>query len=256
LQINKSIMKGISFILLTLFFFQVSFSQTEKLLKGIVLDENFPIQGVDVINFSTKKSTVTNSNGEFYISAKYKDTLLFYTKKHNDKKIILSPENIEESNFSIELILKPLELEEVIVEKISIPHISSDLAFSDKLKLEKQQTNPKNPFVYDGTIVNGIDFIRMGEDFSRLIKMIFKPKEKVIKTNTKIEFKDYVNLNFNQDFFINTLKLQPEEIILFIEFCNADSRSKTLIENINILSTMDFLIAKNIEFKKMSLSDK
>lgn len=101
-----------------------------------------------------------------------------------------------------------------------------------------------------------MDFIRMGEDFSRLIKKIFKPKEKVIKTNTKIEFKDYLNLNFNQDFFINTLKLQPEEIILFIEFCNADSKSKTLIENINILSTMDFLIAKNIEFKKMSLSDK
>jgi hypothetical protein len=249
-------MKVISFIFLTLLVFQFSFSQTEKLLKGIVLDENFPVQGVDVINFSTKKITVTNSNGVFYISVKYNDTLFFYSKKHNDKKIILSQENIQDSDFSIKLILKPLELEEIIIQKISLPHISSNLAFSDKLKLEKQQTNPKNPFVYDGTIVNGMDFIRMGEDFSRLIKKIFKQKEKVIKTNTKIEFKDYVNLNFNQDFFTNTLKLQTEEIILFIEFCNADSKSKTLIENINILSTMDFLIVKNIEFKKMSSSNK
>jgi hypothetical protein len=54
-----------------------------------------------------------------------------------------------------------------------------------------------------------------------------------------------------QDFFHKTLALKPNEIALFLDFCDADSQSKTLIENNNVLSLMDFLLAKNIEFKKL-----
>lgn len=244
-------MKGINFILLILFVFQFSYSQTEKLFKGKVFCENYPIKGVDIINVNTRKITMTDNEGYFFIVAKSRDVIFFISKKHDEKKIILSQEDTDNNNFSMELVLKPIELDGVVINKKYLASVYSDQNFSDKLKLEKAQANPKNPFVYDGTIVNGMDFIRMGKDFSKLIRKIFKVESKVVKKINKIEFKEYVASNFNQDFFINKLKLQPEEIALFLDFCDADSKSKTLIENINILSTMDFLFTKNIEFKKL-----
>ena len=242
-------------MLLLLITFHFSFSQSEKTIKGTILNDGFSVQGVDVINFNNKKSTVTDDNGVFYISAKYNDILYFYSKKYLDKKIILNQKNIEEGAISIELILISIELNEVTVKKYSLPHISSNQAFNDQLKLEKQQKSLKNPNVYDGTIVNGMDFMRMGGDFIKLIKKVFKPKEKYPKVTTKIGFNDYVNLNFKEDFFIKELKLEPKQISSFIEFCNADSKSIPLMEDINILKTMDFLIVKNLEFKKIATSD-
>ena len=51
-------------------------------------------------------------------------------------------------------------------------------------------------------------------------------------------------------------KLRPEEKELFIEFCDADPRSKTILEHNNVLTTMDFLYAKNEMFKKLKSETK
>jgi hypothetical protein len=47
-----------------LFVFHFGFSQTEKLLKGVVSSENFLLENVDVNNKNSQKSTTTNDKGE------------------------------------------------------------------------------------------------------------------------------------------------------------------------------------------------
>ena len=47
--------------IILLFVFQFGFSQTEKLINGKVLHEQFPVGKVDVVNFSSKKVAVTNA---------------------------------------------------------------------------------------------------------------------------------------------------------------------------------------------------
>jgi hypothetical protein len=67
----------------------------------------------------------------------------------------------------------------------------------------------------------------------------------------ELEFKKIASATCNQDFFDKTLQIKPDEIALFLEFCDADPKSKTILENTNPLKVMDFLFAKNVEFKKL-----
>ena len=83
-----------------------------------------------------------------------------------------------------------------------------------------------------------------------ILDLFIKKKEYKKEIVSKIKFKELVKTNYTETFFVNTLKLKPEEVALFLEFCDADPKSKTVLENTNPLKLMDFLFAKNVEFKK------
>ncbi|MFV8345966.1 hypothetical protein [Flavobacterium sp. ZB4P13] len=243
--------KNYFFVSLLVFVFQSGFSQSEKLINGKVLHEQFPVGKVEVANFSSKKTTITNASGEFSMLVKAGDELIFISKDHDIKKIVLDQKTINKSNLIILLILKPEQLEEVVVTKMPSIKLSTDKAYEqgklDKLALEKAAKRLKTG-VYDGSIENGMDFMRIG---GMILGLFVKEKEKVKKTVPQIEFKALATTTCNHKFYIETLKLKPEEIALFLQFCDADPKSKTLLENSNILSMMDFLSTKNIEFKKL-----
>ena len=114
------------FLLIFIFLiqFQNSFSQTEKLIHGKVLHENFPVQGVKVINLNTEKSIVTNNNGDFLIRAKPDDMLVFYELEYNYKRKQLTEKEIYDDYIVIRLDKKPIELKEVIVEKSNLDAVS------------------------------------------------------------------------------------------------------------------------------------
>jgi hypothetical protein len=242
----------IYFSLALLFFvLQSSFSQTEKLIHGKVLHEQFPVGKVEVANFNSKKTTITNAAGEFSILVKAGDALLFISKNHDIKKIVVDQKTIDQNNLIISLILKPEQLEEVVITKMPSIKLSTDKGYEqgklDKYALEKSARSLKTG-VYNGTIENGMDFMRIG---GMILNLFRKEKEKVTPGPPKIEFIALAKSSCDQLFYIETLKLKPDEIPLFLQFCDADPKSKTLIENHNILSMMDFLSSKNIEFKKL-----
>lgn len=231
--------------------FQFCYAQNEKLISGKVMNLNLPITGIDVVNYSTKKVAKTDSKGEFSIYANVGDVFIIIEKEYLDKKISLLQSDFERNNFQIYLEKKPIELEDVKITKSYLPHIHSNQAFSDELKLAKQQATPKVIGVYNGTIENGMDFNRMGSDLYKIVKKLFKNDSEPIKLPKPIGFKNFIETNIDADFYVKNLKLEQYEIPLFIEFCDKDSKSKDIVVNLNTLTVMDFLMVKNIEFKKM-----
>ena len=222
--------------------YQFGFSQTEKLIQAKVVCENFPLQGIEVLNLASKRTTISDSNGKFSILAKAKDTLMFVSKNYEYKRFLLKKEDLESNNLIISLTRKPEQLDEiVIISKVSFPKIKFDKNIANQLKLEKESNNPKPIGVYDGTIPNGLG---MTINLSSGRKKIHQ-----------IEFKELIKKSYNDSFYIETWELKPEEIGLFIEFCDADPKSKTVLENTNPLRLMDFLLSKKIEFKKMLASE-
>ncbi|WP_395056178.1 hypothetical protein [Flavobacterium sp.] len=236
---------------LLFFVFQSGFSQTDKLINGKVLHEQFPVAKVEVANFNSKKTTITNAAGEFSILVKAGDAILFISKSHDIKKIVLDQKTIDQNNLIISLILKPEQLEEVVITKMPSIKLSTDKGYEqgklDKYALEKSARSLKTG-VYNGSIENGMDLMRIG---GMILGLFIKEKDEVKKTPPNIEFTALAKSSCDQKFYIETLKLKPDEIPLFLQFCDADPKSKTLIENSNILSMMDFLSSKNIEFKKL-----
>jgi uncharacterized protein YueI len=236
------------------FVFQSGFSQTEKLIKGKVLSEQFPVEKVEVANFSSKKVSITNLAGEFSLVAQAGDELIFISKNHDIKKIIIDQKTINKNNLLISLTLKPEQLEEVVVQSMPSIKLSKDAkweqAKKDQYTLEKNASKLKNPGVYDGTIENGMDLKRIGK---MILGLFIKEKEEVSQIKPQIEFKQLAKSTCDEKFYLQTLKLKPEEIDLFIQFCDADPKSKMLISSSNELNMMDFLIIKNIEFQKFKI---
>jgi hypothetical protein len=234
-------MKRILLLFLCLFSY-VGFSQSEKPIHGKVSFQDNYQKNIDVINFSTKKLTKTNTLGEFSIEAKVGDALIFMSENFADQKYILTQEDFDKNILIIKVVEKPIPLEEVEITQVKAIKLAGISYNEAKIaKIEKDATRPKNRDVYTGEIENGVDFIQVG----KLIGKLFKSKKpKAEKAAETLPFKDYAKANFNESFFTKTLKLQPAETSRFLEYCQTDPESKTVIEKNDELTMLEFLLIK------------
>jgi hypothetical protein len=234
--------------ILFLFFSYASFSQT-KLIHGKVSYQDSYQKNIDVINFTTKKFTQTNTLGEFTIEAKANDVLIFMSENFADQKYTVTAEDFEKGIVSIKLIEKPVPLDEVEIRQIKAIKIEATSYNGIKMaQLEKQQSNPVNNDVYTGEIPLGMDFIQIGKMVGKLFKRKNPP---ATKTEETISFTDYAKANFNESFLTKALKLKPEETSRFLEYCQTDPNSKTVIKNNDELAILEFLLVKKTEFDKL-----
>ncbi|KFF16275.1 hypothetical protein [Flavobacterium hydatis] len=234
---------------ISLLTYQLSVSQTEKLLHGKVFSNSNPLKEVEVINKTAKTSTRTNALGEFSIPVRVKDSVLFFSKDYFFTRLKITQANIDKNNIIVNMAIKAEELDEVVITTMEFNPVKITQKDLDEVKLYKEAGSlQKYTGVYDGTIPNGMDFARMGTGLLNLFK---KDKEELKKKTSETDFKKLITKTIPSDFFTKDLKLKPEQKDLFIEFCDADPKSKTFIENNNVLTTMDFLYAKNKEFKKL-----
>ena len=230
--------------------YQLSISQTDKLLHGKVVSQNNPLTKVEVINKTTKISTTTNNLGEFSIAVKATDSLIFFSKDYFFKRMKVSPQHIDQNNLVINMLIKPLELDEVVISKTKLASIKLSKQEIRDIKLYSHKTKGYN----DTPIPNGTDFILLGKQLYYLLSKEKETKNKI--ESPPIDFKKFVDTTIPADFFAKQLKLLPEEKNLFIEFCEVDPESQPLFVNPNVLRTMDFLYAKNEEFKKLKTETK
>ena len=238
----------IAFLLLV---FQIGFSQSEKSIKGTVLSDNFPMAKVDVVNFNSKISTVTNNDGKFVLTGKLGEILIFIAKGFDLKRVVIDAEMMLKQDNLVVLVKKPEELQEVLIVKMPSIRLSKDQQFEqsklDELAVDKIQKTLKNPGVYDGQ-TTGLDFFKIANMISRL----FAKEKKTVKVESPlIVFKNIVKNNFKSDIYSKTLHLKEEEVALFLEFCDADPKARLLEKSNNQLVLLDFLLLKRDEFKKL-----
>ena len=221
---------------------------SQKMIHGKVSYQDSYQKSVDVINFTTKKITQTNPLGEFDIEAKVDDVLVFMSENFADQKYTLTVEDFEKSMLLIKLNEKPIPLKEVEIRQIKAIKIEATSYNGIKMaELEKQQSNPVNKDIYTGEIPLGMDFVQIGKMVGKLFKSN-NPKPKA--PEEKITFKEYAKANFEESFFSKTLELKNEEISGFLNYCEANPQSKTIIEK-DELAILEFLLNNKTEFKKL-----
>ncbi|TPD70665.1 hypothetical protein [Flavobacterium microcysteis] len=239
-------MKITSLVALFLFAVQFAFSQSEKPVQGKVTTDGFPTGGIEVINQTNGSVVVTDVSGKFSIPAKVGDVLIFAGKNYTARKITLNQKDFGKTGVETSMNQEAIQLVEVEITKEVddvklVPPIVEPLRSVDNIL----NNSPNNMMVYNGSIKDGLNFVAIGKMIGKLFK---KKKDKVI---THVEMKEYVSDNFNKDFFLNTLKLKEDEIEIFLEFCYADPKMATLVNDNNVLETSDFLISKKEEFRKL-----
>ncbi|MHC0439916.1 carboxypeptidase-like regulatory domain-containing protein [Flavobacterium sp. 3-210] len=235
---------------ISFFTYQLSISQTEKLLHGKVFSNNVPLNKVEVINKTTKISTKTNELGEFSIAVKAQDSLIFFAKDYLFTRLKITAKQIETNNLIVNMIPKAEELNEVIISNVTAKDIFLTKEDIKQIKLNDHKSRPGLKIEGFNEVKGSpldIDFIYLGKQIYNLLKKDEESKKEI----PKIDFRKLIATTCPEDFFFKELKLNSEEKELFLQFCDADPKSNILLENPNILATMEFLYAKNDEFKKL-----
>lgn len=244
-------------IICLIFFTQFIFAQNEnrQSLHGQFINEFALVDNGYVFNLNSKTRTFISDQGFFDILAKAKDTLLVSSASFKSKKIILQDKDFAKPLFVVNLESQTTLLKEVLVKgkteiKPAIPSSQGivDMKFTDDVK-----SSPKNrSMLSDGSIENGMDFVRMYKMVSKLFK---KEAEKAV-ANSNVRFSEAVSKGIDSYFFTNTLKLKSNEVGLFLDYCENDPKSKTLLQEKDEFMLIDFLITKNEEFKRFTTFEK
>jgi len=118
LKTYKLIMRRFVYILLVLLS-QIAFGQAigEKLIHGRIIVESGNVEGVSIINLVNEKSTLSDSNGDFYIYAKVDDLLVFSSLSLDYFRRMIEIEDLKSDVLIIKMTAKITALEEVIVNK-------------------------------------------------------------------------------------------------------------------------------------------
>ncbi|RBN50532.1 hypothetical protein DR980_07885 [Flavobacterium psychrolimnae] len=209
-----------------------------------------------VFNLNSKTRTFISNQGFFDILAKAKDTLLVSSPSFKSKKIVLQEKDFLKTLFVINLEAQTTLLKEVIVKgKMDIkPAIGNSQSIVDTQFTDDAKSSPINRTMpSDGTIENGMDFVRI---FKMVSKVFKKDSDEKARLNAQADFSDTVSKGLDRYFFTNTLKLKSEEISLFLDYCESDPKSKNLLKEEDEFLLIDFLITKNEEFKRITTFEK
>ncbi|MFI0490860.1 hypothetical protein [Flavobacterium sp.] len=252
-------MKNKIVILVLCLFCQFSFSQvlTRIPLYGQAVNDSIKIENGVVFNVNSKTGTVINSKGFFTILAKVNDTLVFSSLAFKTKKIKLVQKDFSSSFLRVKFQILTKQLVEVVVHaKKSIHPIAegNSQKYVDQQYFDDEKSSPKNiALPASGGVQNGMDFVRMYKDVLKILRKNNPERDDFI---SPVGFTEVVMKSVSYDFFTNTLNLKDDEIGLFLIFCENDSKSKTLLKTESQFELIDFLIAKNKEFKGITTFEK
>ncbi len=199
-------------------------SAQQKLLQGKITNET-EVDGIHILNTSSRYNTVTNENGHFSIQVKLLDTLIFSSIKYNPEKRVITETIYEKGVVTIALTELVNELDDVYIAPNLSGNIVADLK---RIKTEK-------PIDFDDVGIPGfkgkpeekivplyLTITPLSVDIEALYKHI-SGYYKGLKTRRKWEYENNAVaklLNYyTLSFFTTTYGIAENSVYDFLLFC-------------------------------------
>lgn len=240
---------------------------SRAMLRGKVVSDSIPVENITIENVTAKRLTTTDENGNFRLLAKEKDTLVFSGIAFKSSVLVVSHTYVNDDDLKIRLHVRVNELEELIVrpytltgnletdtKNLKVKTINLNLG-TTALSVPEVKYNPveqglKSVLPQTESQLTGINLMGIGK---MIAKSVFKPKPKAKKIEfiTQKIFSDAVKEKFSNRFFTETLKLKPEEIDLFLAYCDDNNlENRTLLSPKKEFELVEFLLKKSEEYLK------
>jgi len=234
-----------------------------KDLKG-QLNANGDVEGIHIQNKTAAKYTISSEDGSFVILAKEADTLFISGLKYQNQNVVITKSMTDLGSFTVQLIEKVNELDEVIVGKIYTGSLESDLQNSDaKTEINFYDLgipgNTKKPLTQNEQKLHDADGGSWGSvglgfsvNFHKLLNRVSGRTKKL---------REIVVLD-EKDKCINRLRREYEEAIFktdsladnlkneYFFFCQEDEGFKALCDENNDIKAIDFLKLKLKAYKE------
>lgn len=249
-------MKKIAFLILLLNA-AFGFSQSDTLqikVKGKIMDikSKMPIERVTILNKNTSAVVLASENGDFEISAKANDKLLFSHLGYNYAEVVVNQKWYSEVQ-TIFLCLKENEIEIVLVTSYTL---------TGYLEIDTKLIPVNENYRYNIAGLNlgyepGMKAKNATENLLKslsnpvdLVYSLFNSKEKdfkkLINLKNDTHFASILSNNTNREVLVMLLQLDKNEIDKILEKCNY---SKNFINTASDLQVLDALATSYNDYK-------
>ena len=220
----------------------------EKLIKGKVLTGQIPVENVEVINISNQSSTTTNSKGEFQISAKSNDPLIYSNSNYENVRKRLLKSEFESGQITVSLIPIATNLDVVVIDKTkAISGFEGAKKFTPAER--RLETGNKQFRLNQGLEISNDAIINKISGKSKRLK-------KEVEVERKEAFLEEFSDTFADEFFTEDLRIEKEYVDGFKFYLAEDPE---FIKAFHTYSDQEFgamILRKTEEYKKLIANEK
>ncbi len=226
---------------------RITLAQTagEKILHGKIIVESGNPVGVTIINLVNEKSTVSDNDGNFYISAKADDLLVFTSINLEYHRRIIEEDDLKQDVIIIKMTAKVTELEEVIVNKY--PQINA-VSMGISAKGIKKYT-PAERRLHTALSTPGDALLNLMSGRTAMLK-------KEIEVEKKERLLMLFSSLFEDAFFTQTLKIPADYVKGFQYYCVEDGRISEVLKSKNKTKIEFFIIPLAIKYNEIIFAEK
>lgn len=247
------------FAFLTILLFSLKGIAQSQVLQGKVTNEKY-VEGIHILNTTSRFNAVTNENGNFSIKVNREDTLVFSSVSYVPEMLVISEEIYDQGILTIRLSELVNELDEVILG----PNLSGNIATDvQNIKTEKELN-------FDDVGIPG--FKGEGEEKIVPVVMAFFPTNvnleaiykyasgyyKKLKLKRKWETENTVVASiinrYSLNFFNEAFQIPENRVYDFILFCIETSALKNAFMEENYSGVLKIFETKGEEFVKRLLN--
>lgn len=241
----------------------VAQTEVSKDLEGRVYSDDGDVAATHVLNLTTRRATITDSNGFFTIQVHLQDTLQFSAVQYQKKTIMVTKSILESKLISVHLEDALTELDEVTVTPYNL---SGDIA-KDLLSLNLA------PVVTASTLGLPNAYVKIPTQAERELAaatgnpfMSFDPLINALSGRTKMlkqrvaRNKLYDRTERVRDFFADSvyqkeLRIPIEKIDDFLYFCEVDPRFQQIVDTHDQIQLWDYMRKRSVLYRDNNALD-
>lgn len=215
-------------------------------INGRIISNTSDLDGVYVVNAQTEIMTTTDAYGSFSIAAKPGETLVFSSIQFKENRVLLTPENFSDLNFTVKLSMVMHQLQEVVVRNYSgINAVSLGIIPGDQIKYTEAERKLHTATALNATANAGS--MAGGSISADPLLNFFSGRTAMLKKEVAVEKKEFfmklLERMFSLDHFVNRLKI-PLEYVKGFEYYAVENDKFTVILNSKNRTSTEFLLGE------------
>lgn len=214
-------------------------------LRGKVLYQDSNVVAANVLNTTSQKATITDENGNFAIEVQLNDELIFSSLQYEIRAIVIDKDILQRNRLVVDVKEKITQLDEVVVSP-NRPEAFLNVKEEEFKQFDytaDKSTRVQNEILRQNQLYNGVDFVN-------IFKLLYKTLRPDQSEDKEFDFapSDVIRQIYPDVFFISQLNIAPDDIDLFLQFCDDRIETKDLLKRENEFQLMDFLIKQSEKF--------
>lgn len=228
---------------LIVFLSQATWSQSQTtVINGRIASNASYLEGVYVINAQTEVMTTTDALGAFSIAAKPGEALVFSSIQFKENKVLLTPEDFSDINFTVKLNMIMHQLQEVVIRNYSgINAVALGIIPSGQKSYTEAERKLHTATDLDAHVGLG------GSVSADPLLNMFSGRTAMLKKEVAVEKKEFfmklLERMFTLEHFIDRLKI-PLEYVKGFEYYAVDNDKFTAILNSKNKTSTEFLLGE------------